>query len=137
MDFQGSKGPMNAKLSRQMTLLGLGVMAFYAGLLATGQVSMEILPHYAISAVIFLCSGKMLRQMAARLPAREADEEKPRPLIPDWAMRNAMLNWVAAGVLVSIMAVILIKPAGMTFVEMLQFAADSSERMPDMTFPMP
>jgi len=48
---------MNAKLSLQMTLLGLGVMVFYAGLLATGKVSMEILPHYAISAIIFLCSG--------------------------------------------------------------------------------
>ena len=75
---------MNAKLSIQMTLLGLGVMVFYAGLLATGQVSMEILPHYAISAIIFLCSGKMLRQMAARLPARDGGDDQPRPLLPDW-----------------------------------------------------
>src|SRR5512139_1294304 len=112
---------MKSKLSLQMTLLGLGVMAFYASLIASGQVSLEILPQYAISAIIFLCSGKMLRQMAARLPVREDGESQPQPLIPDWAMRNAMLNWVAAGVLVSIMAVILIKPDGMTFVEMLQF----------------
>ena len=33
---------MNAKLSRQMTLLGLGVLAFYAGLLGTGQASLEL-----------------------------------------------------------------------------------------------
>ena len=44
---------MKARLSLQMTLLGLGVMVFYGGLLASGQVTMEILPHYAISAVIF------------------------------------------------------------------------------------
>jgi hypothetical protein len=137
MDFRGNKGSMNAKISLQMTLLGLGVMVFYAGLLAVGQVSMEILPHYAISAIIFLCSGKMMRQMAARLPTREGDEDRPQPLVPDWAMRNAMLNWVAAGVLVSIMAIILAKPDGMTFVEMMQFAAASSEQLPSMTFPMP
>ena len=128
---------MNAKLSLQMTLLGLGVMVFYAGLLVTGQVSMEILPHYAISAVIFLCSGRMMRQMAARLPAREGGEATPNWILPDWSMRNAMLNWVAASVLVSIMAVILAKPDGMTFVEMLQFAAAKSEQLPTMTFPMP
>lgn len=128
---------MNAKLSLQMTLLGLGVMVFYAGLLATGQVSMEILPQYAISAIIFLCSGRLMRQIAARLPAREGREGQTAWLIPDWSMRNVMLNWVAAGVLVTIMAAILIKPDGMTFIEMLQFAAARSEQLPTMTFPMP
>ncbi len=130
---------MNAKLSLQMTLLGLGVMVFYAGLLVTGQVSMEILPHYAISAVIFLCSGKMLRQMAARMPASEEKDagENPYHLIPDWSMRTAMLNWVAAGLLVSIMALFLIKPDGMTFVEMLQFTTARTEQLPTLIFPMP
>ena len=49
---------------------------------------------------------------------REGGQEQTPWIIPDWSMRNAMLNWVAAGVLVSIMAVILAKPDGMTFVEM-------------------
>lgn len=128
---------MNAKLSLQMTLLGLGVMVFYAGLLATGQVSMEIIPHFAGSAVIFLCSGTMLRQMAAKLRPREDEEETQPSLIPDWSMRAAMLNWVAAGVLVSIMALFLAKPDGMSFTEMLQFAAAGMEVMPTPQLPMP
>ncbi|NJC88921.1 MAG: hypothetical protein FIB02_10420 [Desulfuromonas sp.] len=128
---------MNAKLSLQMTLLGLGVMVFYAGLIVTGQVSMEILPHYAISAVIFLCSGRIMRQMAAKLPPREEGAPVPFRLIPDWSMRTAMLNWVAASVLVSIMAVFLVKPDGMTFTEMLQFTAAGMDEMPTPPLPMP
>ena len=130
---------MKSKLSLQMTLLGFGVMAFYASLIVSGQVSVEILPHYAISAVIFLCSGKILRQMAARMPASEGEDAKENlhRLIPDWSMRTAMLNWVAAGLLVSIMALFLIKPDGMTFVEMLQFTTARTEQLPTLTFPMP
>ena len=112
-------------------------MAFYASLIASGQVSMEILPHYAISAIIFLCSGKMLRQMAARMPAQEEAQENPYRLIPDWSMRTAMLNWLAAGLIVSIMALFLIKPDGMTFTEMLQFTAAGMEQTPTLAFPMP
>ena len=128
---------MKSKLSLQLTLLGLGVMAFYASLIASGQVSMEILPHYAISAIIFLCSGKMLRQMAARMPAQEEPQENPYRMIPDWSMRTAMLNWMAAGLIVSIMALFLIKPDGMTFTEMLQFTAAGMEQTPTLAFPMP
>jgi NADH:ubiquinone oxidoreductase subunit 5 (subunit L)/multisubunit Na+/H+ antiporter MnhA subunit len=127
---------MNAKLSLQMTLLGLGVMVFYAGLLASGLASLEILPHYTISALIFLCSGRLLRQMAANLPVRELQEPGAERLIPDWSMRTAMLNWIAAGVLVTVMAAFLVKPPGMSFIEMLQFAAHV-EQMPTPTFPMP
>jgi len=127
---------MNAKLSLQMTILGLGVMVFYAGLLVSGLASLEILPHFTISAMIFLCSGRLLRQMAASLPVREVEEEGPAPMVPDWPMRTAMLNWVAAGVLVAVMAAFLAKPPGMTFVEVLQFAA-RVEQTPTLTFPMP
>jgi DNA-binding transcriptional LysR family regulator len=120
-----------------MTLLGLGVMVFYAGMVMTGQVSMEILPHYAISALIFLCSGRIMRQMAAKLPPRADIEENLYRLIPDWSMRTAMLNWVAAGLLVSIMALFLVKPDGMSFTEMLQFTAASMEELPTPPLPMP
>lgn len=136
-NIQTATGAMNAKLSLQMTLLGLGVMVFYAGLIVSGQVSMEILPHYAISAVIFLCSGKMMRQMAAKLPPREDQAANPYRLIPDWSMRTAILNWVAASVLVCAMAVFLIKPDGMTFTQMLQFTASGMDEMPTPPLPMP
>jgi len=128
---------MNSKLSLQMTLLGIGVMVFYAGLVMSGQVSLEILPHYAISALIFLCSGRVMRQMAAKLPTRSDAEDNPNRLIPDWSMRTAMLNWVAAGVIVSLMALFLVKPDGMTFTEMLQFTAAGMEELPTPPLPMP
>lgn len=128
---------MNAKISLQMTLLGLGVMVFYAGLLVSGHASLEILPHYTISALIFLCSGKLLRQMAARLPAHEPQEAGTVSMVADWSMRTAMLNWLAAGVLVTIMAAFLVKPPGMTFIEMLQFTAARVEQMPTPSLPMP
>jgi len=123
---------MNAKLSRQMTLLGLGVLAFYAGLLGTGQVSIEILPQFAISAVVFLCSGKIMRQMAARLPDREEDEtEKPEP---DWALRTQVLNWTAAATVITIVALFLVKPPGMTFPELGQFILQT-DFAPEVTMP--
>ena len=79
---------MNAKLSRQMTLLGLGVLAFYASMLATGRVSLEVLPQFAISAVIFLSSGKIMRQIAARLPDKEEEEEQTQRTPPNWELRT-------------------------------------------------
>ena len=91
---------MNAKLSRQMTFLGLGVLAFYAGLLGTGQASLEILPQFAISAVIFLSSGKIMRQIADKLPTKErADEQEQEE--PNWELRNLVLNWLAAATVVT------------------------------------
>lgn len=111
---------MNARLSRQMTLLGLGVLAFYAGMLGTGQASLEIMPQFAISAVIFLSSGKIMRQMANRLPAKEqTDTEEATE--PNWELRNLVLNWVAAATVVSIVALFLVKPASMSFNEFGRF----------------
>ena len=111
---------MNAKLSRQMTLLGLGVLAFYAGLLGTGHASLEILPQFAISAVIFLSSGKIMRQFAEKLPAKEQPETEEVEE-PNWEIRNLLLNWVAAAAVVSVVALFLVKPASMTFNEFGRF----------------
>lgn len=124
---------MNSKLSLQMTLLGLGVLAFYAGMLATGQVSIEVLPQFAVSAVIFLCSGRFMRKIAAKLPGKETEaaEEKPEP---DWELRTLVLNWVAAATVVSIVALFLVKPAGMTFPELGQFFLQT-DFAPEITVP--
>ncbi|MBW2478100.1 MAG: hypothetical protein JRE63_12330 [Deltaproteobacteria bacterium] len=111
---------MNAKLSRQMTFLGLGVLAFYAGLLGTGQASLDILPQFVISAIIFLSSGKILRQMAEKLPIKEQKEDQPVEE-PNWELRNLVLNWVAAATVISIVALFLVKPASMTFSEFGRF----------------
>src|SRR6056297_1970582 len=128
---------MNSKLSLQMTLLGLGVLAFYAGMLATGRVSVEVLPQFAVSAIIFLCSGRVMRQMAARLPAKEQEDEpkeKPSKPEPDWELRTLILNWVAAATIVSVVALFLVKPAGMTFPELGRFFLQT-DFAPDITVP--
>jgi hypothetical protein len=111
---------MNVKLSRQMTLLGLGVLAFYAGILGTGHASLEILPQFAISAVIFLSSGKIMRQFAEKLPAKEQPEGEEVEE-PNWEIRNLVLNWVAATAVVSVVALFLVKPASMSFNEFGRF----------------
>lgn len=126
---------MNAKLSRQMSMLGLGVLAFYAGLLGTGQASLEILPQFAISAVIFLSSGKIMRQMAAKLPEKENTEEE-EVTEPNWELRNLVLNWVAAAAVVSIVALFLVKPASMTFNEFGRFLLKMDVVITDYEMPI-
>ena len=127
---------MNVKLSRQMTLLGLGVVAFYAGLLGTGHASVEILPQFAVSAIIFLSSGKIMRQMAARLPAKEEGvEEEARPE-PNWELRTLILNWVAAGAVVGIVALFIAKPVTMSFPEFFEFIVYHSNYNPELNVPL-
>jgi len=126
---------MNAKLSRQMTLLGLGVLAFYAGVLGTGHASLEILPQFAISAVIFLSSGKIMKQMAEKLPAKEKNESEEVEE-PNWELRNLVLNWVAAAAVVSIVALFLVKPASMTFNDFGRFLLNMDTVITDYDMPI-
>ncbi|MDG5468783.1 hypothetical protein P9J64_10690 [Deltaproteobacteria bacterium IMCC39524] len=126
---------MNAKLSRQMTLLGLGVLAFYAGVLGTGHASLEILPQFAISAVIFLSSGKIMKQMAEKLPAKE-ETENEEVEEPNWELRNLVLNWVAAAAVVSIVALFLVKPASMTFNDFGRFLLKMDTVITDYDMPI-
>lgn len=126
---------MNVKLSRQMTMLGLGVLVFYAGILGAGIASLEILPQFAISAVIFLSSGKIMRQMANKLPAKEQSDEE-QVTEPNWELRNLILNWVSAAAVVSIVALFLVKPASMTFNEFSRFLLKMDVIMTDYTMPI-
>ena len=126
---------MNAKLSRQMTPLGLGVLAFYAGVLGTGHASLEILPQFAISAVIFLSSGKIMKQMAEKLPAKEKTESEEVEE-PNWELRNLVLNWVAAAAVVSIVALFLVKPASMTFNDFGRFLLKMDTVITDYDMPI-
>ena len=126
---------MNAKLSRQMTMIGLGTLAFYACVLGTGHASLEVLPQFAISAVIFLCSGKIMRQMAEKLPAKEqAEEEEVEE--PNWELRNLVLNWVAAATVVSIVALFLVKPVSMSFNEFSRFLLKMDVVITDYDMPI-
>lgn len=126
---------MNVKLSRQMAMLGLGVLVFYAGILGTGHASLEILPQFAISAVIFLCSGKIMRQMAERLPVKEQPEGEAIKE-PNWELRNLVLNWVAAATVVSIVGLFLVKPTSMTFNEFSRFLLNMDVVMTNYNMPI-
>ncbi|PLX99090.1 MAG: hypothetical protein C0623_10345 [Desulfuromonas sp.] len=113
---------MHANLSRQITLLGLGAMLFYGALFASGQVSVEILPQFAVSAIFFLFSGKIMRQIASRLPEKE-QKQKEEPEI-DWTFRTNVLNWVSASLIISIMVIVLVKPADTTYANLTHFPSE-------------
>ncbi len=74
-----------------------------------------------------------MRQIAAKLPGKETEETEAKPE-PDWELRTLILNWVAAATIVSIVALFLVKPAGMTFPELGQFFLET-DFAPEITVP--
>lgn len=115
---------MNAKLGTYMMTLGFATLAFYGAMMAMGLVSVEFLPQFAISAGLFLSSGRIMRKMARRMARDEDEEEKPETerSEPDWPWLTGLLNWSAALLVVGIMAVFLMKPLGLSFEEALNFS---------------
>ena len=107
---------MNARLSQHLTLLGLCSMIFYGVMLGTGRLSVDVLPQFVISAIIFLSSGQILKRAAARTNEKSEGKKKARPSRPepDWPWLTGFLNWMGALVIVGIMALVLMKPPGMT-----------------------
>lgn len=116
---------MNAKLGTYMMTLGFATLGFYGAMMAMGLVSIEFLPQFAISAVLFLSSGRIMRKMARRMARDEAEEEKPDldRSEPDWPWLTGLLNWSAALLVVGVMAVFLMKPLGLSFQEALNLSA--------------
>ena len=99
-----------------MTLLGLAAMAFYAILLATGTVGTDVMPQFVVSAIIFLSSGRLLRGAARKLPHKEKPDPTDR-IEPDWNLLSKLLNWFMALLIVGVLALWLIKPVGVSFVD--------------------
>lgn len=118
---------MNLNLSHQMTLLGLAAMAFYAVLLATGTVGLDVMPQFMVSAIIFLSSGRLMRQAARKLPKKEQKEQPQKARTePDWDWLAQFLNWFMALLVIGILALWIMKPVGVSFVEAIkQFQPDS------------
>lgn len=111
---------MNAKMSQHLTLLGLGSMAFYGVMLATDKVSIELMPQFLTSAIIFLSSGRILKKAARSLARADEDEQESKPRREfDWPWLTALLNWNAALVVIGIMAIFLMMPAGVSVIEAL------------------
>lgn len=114
-------------LSQQMTFLGLVALLYYAVLLATGAVGVDVMPQFVVSAILFLSSGRLMRRAAFK-KSRDRDsadndakeKEKPRKE-PNWALRTQILNWVMATVIISALGLWVMKPVGVSFREMLAF----------------
>jgi hypothetical protein len=112
---------VNARLSQHLTLLGLCSMIFYGVMLGMGRLSIDVLPQFVISAIIFLSSGQILKKATVRTSEESDEKEKSRPSRPDpdWPWLTGFLNWMAALLIVGVMALILMKPPGMTIKEAL------------------
>lgn len=112
---------MNAKLAQHMTLLGLCVMVFYGLMLGTGNMTLEVMPQFVISAVIFLTSGRLMKKGAAGRQSEASDSEKVKHdrEEPDWAWLTLLLNWLAALTVIGLMAIMLMKPIGVSLVDAL------------------
>jgi hypothetical protein len=104
---------------QQMTLLGLLALGYYAVLLATGAASLDVMPQFMVSAIIFLSSGRLMRKSAKIRARRERDEtgrEKPEP---NWELRTQILNWVMATLIICALGLFVMKPVGVSFFEIL------------------
>lgn len=108
-------------LGRQMTLLGLVALAYYAVLLASGIVSIDVMPQFAVSAIIFLSSGRLMRKAsAARIKKNEEEKDKnKRRKEPDWALYTQILNWAMAIGIIAVLGIWVLKPVGVPFAEFI------------------
>lgn len=110
-------GNVNAKIGQHLTLLGLGAMIFYGFMLATGHLTAEILPQFLVSAVIFLSSGRIMRKAASLMGKAEEEDTVIKPQQPqaDWPWMTSLLNWTGAFIIIGVMALLLLKPIGLTW----------------------
>jgi hypothetical protein len=117
---------MNAKMSQHLTLLGLCAMAFYGAMLATGTLSIEVMPQFAVSALIFLTSGRLPQQRArVRRDESEAETKERKPEEkPDCPWLTALLHWMAALLITGVLAIFIMKPVGVSFSAALAHASE-------------
>jgi hypothetical protein len=105
---------------QQMTILGLAALCYYAVLLALGIVDTEVMPQFVVSAVIFLSSGRLLRGVTRGRSKKKAENEKPRKEA-NWELRAQILNWVMTLLIICSLGLWVIKPVGVSFLEMFGF----------------
>ncbi len=103
-----------------MTFLGLAALAYYAILLGAGVLSAAVMPQFLVAAVIFLSSGRLVRGRARRQVASD-DESKKKPSVePNWALWTQLLNWGMTALILCVLALWVMKPVGVPFLEFLQ-----------------
>ena len=110
---------MNAKMSQHLTLLGLCAMAFYGVMLATGTLTLEVMPQFLVSALVFLTAGRLMRRGVSYREDTEETAPKPNRVEADWPWLTGLLNWSAALLLIGVMAIFVMKPIGVSFLDAL------------------
>ncbi len=110
---------MNAKMSQHLTLLGLCAMAFYGAMLATGTLTLEVMPQFLVSALIFLTAGRLMRRGISLREDDEGSVLKKTRIEADWPWLTGLLNWSAALLLIGVMAIFVMKPIGVSFLDAL------------------
>jgi len=114
---------MNINLSQKMTLRGLCAMAFYGLMLASGQATLEVMPQFLVSALVFLFSGRILRMVGARSSekAEEAEQEEEQGATEEeWGRLTLLLNWGAVLAIITVLALWIMTPPGATLGEFVQ-----------------
>jgi Mn2+/Fe2+ NRAMP family transporter len=105
---------------QQMTILGLAALCYYAVLLAAGVVGTDVMPQFVVSAVFFLSSGRLLRGVTRSRSKRNGEAEKPQKET-NWELRAQILNWVMALLVICALGLWVMKPVGVSFLEMFGF----------------
>lgn len=118
----GDIEPLNANIHQQLTFLGLCAMGFYGAMFATGNLSIEVMPQFMISSVIFISSGQILKKFS-RGRDDEEQETKKTSCETDWAWLTLMTNWAFAMLILGGMAIFLMKPADISITDVLHISA--------------
>ncbi len=98
-----------------MTILGLVALAYYAVLLTIGVLSTDVMPQFLVSALIFLSSGRLLRNAPRKAKLDKDGNPKKEP---NWKLRTTILNWTMTFFILATLVLWIIKPVGVTFMEM-------------------
>lgn len=101
---------MYTKLSKLMTLFGLCAMGFYAIMLSSGRFSLEVMPQFALSAVIFLSSGRIMKKVARKIRAGNSEQDSDQPQ----RMDLQLLSWVVGMAVLTLLSLMLLVPFGAT-----------------------
>lgn len=112
---------MKGNLGQYLTVLGLCALGFYGVMFGFGYLDLAAMPQFVVTAVIFLTAGRMMKKVNLGSIEEEENERLLRRE-PDWPWLTAFMNWTAALLLIAIMAILLMKPADHSLLEMLKFS---------------
>lgn len=100
---------MYTKLSKLMTLFGLAAMGFYAIMLSSGNFSLEVMPQFAIAAIMFLSSGRIMKKIARRISLNRDERHNNQTHLD-----LQLLVWMSGITLLMLLSLLLLVPFGVS-----------------------